>query len=70
MVLQEYIELGQRVKKFSVELYQNGEWKKVADATTVGYKRILPLNGVKADKLRVVIEDAKACPVISTLGIY
>ncbi|MCW3788220.1 alpha-L-fucosidase [Plebeiibacterium sediminum] len=70
LVLQEYIELGQRIKKFSVEVYQNGNWKSIANATTVGYKRILPLNGVKADKLRVVIEDAKACPVISTLGIY
>jgi alpha-L-fucosidase len=70
LVLQEYIELGQRIKKFSVEVFQNGNWKKVADATTIGYKRILPLNGVQAEKLRIVFDDAKACPVISTLGIY
>lgn len=70
LVLQEYIELGQRVKKFTVEVNRNGVWHKIADATTIGYKRIIPLNGVKANAVRVSIEDSRACPVISTLEIY
>ncbi len=70
LVLQEYIELGQRIKVFTVELKQDGKWEKVADATTIGYKRIIPLKGKVTDQVRITFEEAKACPVISTLAIY
>ena len=70
VLLQEYIQLGQRVKAFSVEVNQNGEWKTVGEATTIGYKRIVPVEGVKTDRLRIRILDSKACPVISNLEVY
>ncbi len=70
IVLQEYIKLGQRVKAFSVEAWQDGAWNKVADATTIGYKRILKIKAVKTSQIRVTITDAKACPVISHVAIY
>ncbi len=70
LVIQEYIELGQRIKQFTVEVYQDGEWKNVATETTIGYKRIVPLNGINANKVRVVFEKSKACPVISSIGLY
>lgn len=70
VVLQEYIKLGQRVKSFTVEAWQDGSWNKVADATTIGYKRILKFNPVKTNQIRVTITDAKACPVISHVAIY
>ncbi len=64
------IELGQRVKKFSVEAKKNGKWQKVADATTIGYKRILPIKGIQTNELKITFEESKACPVISSIGIY
>lgn len=70
VVLQEYIRLGQRVKSFTVDVWQNNQWKQVASATTIGYKRILQLNDVKTNKMRIHILAAKACPVISNLEIY
>ncbi len=70
LVLQEYIELGQRIKKFSVEAKEDGKWQKVADATTIGYKRILPINGIQTNELKISFEDSKACPVISSIGVY
>jgi alpha-L-fucosidase len=70
IMLQEYIKLGQRVKSFTVEIWENDTWKKVAEATTIGYKRILKIDRVKAKKIRVNITDAKACPVISNVAIY
>ncbi len=70
LVLHEYIELGQRVKSFKVEAKINGEWDLIAQGTTIGYKRILPLKGIAAQEIKVVITDAKACPVMSSLGIY
>jgi len=67
---QEYIRLGQRVKAFTVEALVDGNWKEVAKATTIGYKRILRFPSIKATKVRFSITDSKSCPVISNIGIY
>ncbi len=67
---QEYIRLGQRVKAFTLEALVDGSWKEVASATTIGYKRILVFPSVTATKIRFNITDAKACPVISNIGVY
>jgi alpha-L-fucosidase len=69
-LVQEYIHLGQRVKAFTVEALVDGNWKELAKATTIGYKRILRFPGVKATQVRFTITDSKSCPVISNLGIY
>jgi alpha-L-fucosidase len=68
--IQEYIRLGQRVKKFNVEVWKNDEWINVASGTTIGYKRILSLGSVKSSKIRVNITESKACPLISNIEIY
>jgi alpha-L-fucosidase len=70
VVLQEYIQLGQRVKAFNVEAWIDGGWKKVADGTTIGYKRILRIEPVTTSKVRVNITDAKACLVLANAELY
>ena len=70
IVVQEYIKLGQRVKSFTAEVWKDGAWQKVADGTTIGYKRILKIDTVTSQKIRINIKDSKACPVISNLEIY
>jgi alpha-L-fucosidase len=70
VTIQEYIKLGQRVKSFKVEIEKNGKWLAIAKGTTIGYKRILKIFPVEAQKVRLVITDSKACPVISNVGIY
>ena len=83
VTLQEYVRLGQRVKSFSIEYTTDGStWKPLANKvkqTTIGYKRIIPLNGSTANSygsgfeakaIRVHIKDAKACPVMSEIAIY
>jgi alpha-L-fucosidase len=67
---QEYIRLGQRVKAFTIEALVDGDWKELAKATTIGYKRILRFPTVEATQLRFNITDSKSCPVISNIGIY
>ena len=69
-LVQEYIRLGQRVKAFTVEALVEGNWKEVAKATTIGYKRILRFPSIKATKVRFSITDSKSCPVISNIGVY
>ncbi len=83
VALQEYIQLGQRIKGFTIETSQDGEtFTKRGGSiatTTVGYKRIIPLNGstsssygtgYKAKKVRVTITASKACPTLHSLSVY
>lgn len=70
-LVQEYITLGQRVKAFKIEaLMENGSWKEIDKQSTIGYKRILLFSAVSARKLRFVILDAKASPLISKIGVF
>ena len=68
--MQEYIKLGQRVKSFNVEIWKNNKWMEVSRATTIGYKRILRIDPVTTDKIRININDSKACPTISNVELY
>jgi len=70
IVLQEYIRLGQRIQSFTVEAWKDNGWEKIADATTIGYKRILPIMPYRTSKIRVTITGSKACPVISNAAVY
>lgn len=69
-LVQEYIQLGQRVKQFSLEAEIDGKWETIDNQTTIGYKRILRLDDIKATKIRFNIEDAKASPLISNIAVY
>ena len=81
--MMEYIRLGQRIKGFSIETSEDGQnfVKRGGNiaTTTVGYKRIIPLNGstqnsygtgYKAKIVRITITDSKACPLLHTVSIY
>ena len=70
VVLEEFIRLGQRISRFNIEKWENGRWIKVADATTIGHKRILKLDNVQTEKIRVNILSSKACPLISGISVY
>ncbi|MEO7934518.1 MAG: alpha-L-fucosidase [Chthoniobacterales bacterium] len=67
---QEYIQLGQRVKGFTVEAFVDGNWKEIGKGSTIGYKRILRFPGVVMTKVRFNITDSKSSPVISSIGLY
>jgi alpha-L-fucosidase len=71
IVLGEEIERGQQISRFHVEAETGeGEWTKIAEATTIGYKRILQLEPVTTSKVKVVIEASKNPPLVSEVGLY
>jgi alpha-L-fucosidase len=70
VVIQEYIRLGQRVKAFDVEVKNGDTWKKTAGGSTIGHKRIIALDGIETSAIRIRINDAKACPLISNVEVY
>ncbi len=70
ILLQEYIPLGQRVKRFLVEAEVNGKWQEVDGQTTIGYKRILRFDIVEATKVRISFLDAKGPLAISNIEMF
>jgi alpha-L-fucosidase len=70
IVLQEYIKLGQRVKKWEVKAWKDNQWQPIATATTIGYKRILKVTPIETNKIQINILESKASPVISNLEVY
>jgi alpha-L-fucosidase len=70
VVLQEYIKLGQRVKRFTIEVWKDDAWKEIAAGTTIGYKRILKVEPTETTKVRVSILDARVCPLIATVQLF
>ena len=70
VLVQEYIRLGQRVKDFNVEIWEDNAWKQIAKGSAIGYKRILRIDPVDTQKIRINIVDSKACPLISMVEVY
>ena len=68
--IQEYIALGQRVKSFTIEVWQNDNWKEVASETTIGYKRIVRIVPTSTQKIRIKMKETKAETVISEIKIW
>jgi alpha-L-fucosidase len=76
-ILQEYIPLGQRVDGYSLECRVDGEWREVFSGKKIGYKRIILEGWASAkdkafpatDRVRLKINQALACPLISTFQV-
>ncbi|MBS1577291.1 MAG: alpha-L-fucosidase [Bacteroidetes bacterium] len=71
LMLQEAIlSHGERVAKHALDAWINNQWKEIASATNIGYKRILRFPEVTASKFRIRILDSRAAPAISTVAAY
>lgn len=70
VMLRERIEHGQRVEAFEVEVLTRKGWQKVAEGTTIGNKRLLRIEPVKASKLRVTILGSRAEAQIAEAGAF
>lgn len=70
VLLQEHIELGQRVRDWSLAVRSAGDWQYVASGTTIGHKRIVSFATTSADAVRLTIRDSRACPVLETIGVF
>ena len=70
IMLQEPIRLGQRIAAFAIEARTGGEWTLIARGTTIGYKRLLQIPAVTADRVRILIEQANNVPALSNFGLF
>lgn len=73
LLLSEYIPLGQRVRKFTVEYLDGKQWLpvKAGEATTtIGYKRLLRFPTITTKHLRIRFDDSRGPLCINGLGAF
>ncbi len=68
--LRENILVGQRIEEFRIDYWDDGEWRRLSDGTTVGYERLLRFNPVTTDRVRVVIQKSRLNPTLAHFGLY
>ena len=67
----EEIRFGQRVDAVSIENWNAGAWEPVAQATSIGARRLIRLDQpVTATRLRLRVTRASASPVLSEFALF
>lgn len=61
---------GERVEKQVVDAWINEAWKEIAEATNIGYKRILRFPEITTDKIRIRITETRLTPAISNVSAH
>jgi alpha-L-fucosidase len=69
--LREPVRLGQRIRKFAVDVRENGAWVEwIGNGSSIGPQVLLRGKPVSADGLRVRIIEAAACPCLSEISLW
>ncbi|MBQ3173217.1 MAG: alpha-L-fucosidase [Alistipes sp.] len=71
IVIEEHIALGQRVREFVIDVKQDNKWHQVSAGTTIGYKRIIPLEQeIITNEIRIRFIDARGPLTIARIAVY
>ena len=70
LMIREDIANGQRVESFTLEGLYDSQWQKIAEGTTIGYKRLLKFPDTSTDKIRITIGSTRSTARISEVGLY
>lgn len=70
VVLMEDIVYGERIRKYHLEALVNGAWAKLTEGYQIGRKRIVVLDTVEAEAVRLVVEEAAATPLIRSMEAF
>jgi|SRR5579859_636866 len=70
ILLQEPIQMGQRIKSFTIQLLHEDGTIFEIPGTTIGHKRILTFPRQLAKSVSIRVTDAKATPLVGEVAIY
>ena len=70
VVIQEDIQHGERVRAYSLDIQQDGNWQALASGTCIGHKRIHCLPLERAGAMRLIVHQAIGRPLIKQLAVY
>jgi len=69
--LQENIWVGQRIEKFNIEGFDGKKYVKLAEGTTVGYKKLVRLGKpFTTNKIRINILRSRVAPTLLRIGLF
>jgi alpha-L-fucosidase len=68
--IQEPVALGQRVQAYRLDVWDGQAWQTISRGTTVGHKKLDRFETVTAQRVRLVVEQARACPLIAEFGLH
>lgn len=69
-IIQENIAKGERIESYQLQAKVNGKWQTLDEGTSVGHKRIIPLNHIKSDSFKLLVTKCRALPDIIQFGLY
>ena len=70
IVLQECLDVGQRVERFCVDTWTGSTWQTIAEGTTIGYKRILKVHPVETKRVRLRILQMRLPPAMVRFSLF
>ncbi|HEY3000896.1 MAG TPA: ricin-type beta-trefoil lectin domain protein, partial [Kribbellaceae bacterium] len=69
--VQEDLAVGMRTRGFAVDRWTGSAWSQIATDTTVGYKKLVRLDGaVTTNRVRLRITSARSAPAIAAFGLF
>ena len=69
VIIKENILLGERVRKYKVEIERNDAWETIAEGTAIGHKRIQTFKSVCINKMRLVVTETIGVPEIVEFSV-
>ena len=70
IVTMEDIRHGHIVRAYRVDAFLDGEWKTLVEGSSIGYKKIDPLETIQVEGVRLRITAAVDEPVIRSFAVF
>ena len=70
VVLQEDTAKGERVRSYRIEGRSNGAWNLLGEGTSIGHKRIQPVEPATVDALRLVAVKSVGVPFLRSFAVF
>lgn len=70
VIIQEEIAYGQRVRGYRLEGFTSNGWKEIYKGSSIGFKKIDLFGSVTVSKIRLIITNSSAQPIIRNFAAY
>ncbi len=70
LLVQEFIEEGQRVERFVLEGWHDGAWKEIVRGGCIGYQRLERFSRITVRRVRLRIEASRAPALLRRVGLF
>jgi alpha-L-fucosidase len=70
VILQEDTSKGERVRQYRIEALVGGAWRTLVQGSSIGHKRILPIEPVTVDAVRIVATKSARTPFFRSVAVF